>query len=181
MSELEKMAARYLAATLLGDKTGSMFTVRWDRFRRVRTSMGSLKRLLGEKGVRLRVLRTPCGALIYAYRPDQLQRDLAGSVARGILEEFGYGADKLGCLQRRLLASGGGFPHEIGLFLGYPARDVAAFIKYGGAGCALSGPWKVYHDVERAKCLFCAYRQCRERMLIFLERGMTLQEILRAA
>lgn len=180
MSELERMTARHCAATLLGEKTGSMFLVRWDRYPRFRGAVGALKRMLSRRGVALRVLGAPCGALVYAYRPDQLERDLMDAQAREILYGIGYGADALSGLQNRLLASPG-FPHEIGLFLGYPARDVAGFIKHGGANCLASGLWKVYHDVERAECLFCKYRECRERMQRLLDSGMTLQEILGAA
>ena len=35
------------------------------------------------------------------------------------------------------------FPHEIGLFLGYPPEDVDAFIKNGAAGEKCIGMWKV--------------------------------------
>ena len=180
MSELEHMTVRHCAATLLGEKTGSMFLVRWDQYQSQRGAIGALKRTLSRRGVALRVLGAPCGAMIYAYRPDQLERDLEDARAREILEGIGYGADVLSGLQNRLLASPR-FPHEIGLFLGYPARDVAGFIEHGGANCLASGLWKVYHDVERAECLFCAYRQCRERMQKLLDSGMTLGEILAAA
>ena len=36
------------------------------------------------------------------------------------------------------------FPHEIGLFLGYPAEDVAGFISHKGHDFCYSGYWKVY-------------------------------------
>ena len=51
---------------------------------------------------------------------------------------------------RARLAQGGAFPHEIGLFLDYPADDVLAFVEKGGAGCKLCGYWKVYGDEEKA-------------------------------
>jgi hypothetical protein len=46
------------------------------------------------------------------------------------------------------------FPHEIGLFLGYPADDVEAFIKYEGKNYASSRYWKVYHNIEEANEIF---------------------------
>lgn len=54
-------------------------------------------------------------------------------------------------LRRRLLWREG-FPHEIGLFLGYPPEDVQGFLADPGGGrCKLCGHWKVYHDVEGAR------------------------------
>ena len=178
--ELECMVARHCAATLLGEKTGSMFTVRWERYHILRSGLARLREVLGRQGVALRVFGAPSGALIYLFRPEKLRKELAAEPARAILDQCGYGENALSCLQNRLLASRQ-FPHEIGLFLGYPAQDVAGFIEHGGANSVLSGLWKVYHDVERAKRLFCAYKQCRERMLKLLDGGMSLQEILRAA
>ena len=38
------------------------------------------------------------------------------------------------------------FPHEIGIFLGYPLADVAGFIRNKGRNCKCIGTWKVYGD-----------------------------------
>lgn len=35
------------------------------------------------------------------------------------------------------------FPHEIGLFLGYPSEDVSGFIKHGAKNSKCVGTWKV--------------------------------------
>lgn len=180
MCGVERLAGVHLAATLLGKKTGSMFMMRWDAYRKGRGAIARLRKALEGRGVALRVLATRRGALVYAYRPERLSQDLAGECARAILKSHGYGADLFSCLQRRLLLSGQ-FPHEIGLFLGYPAQDVAGFIEHGGANYKMTGYWKVYHDVEQAQCLFCAYKQCRERMLLMMDSGMSLSDILCAA
>lgn len=52
-------------------------------------------------------------------------------------------------------------PHEVGLFLGYPAEDVEGFRRHGGQGYKYSGLWKVYSDVERAQRCFRQYGCCR--------------------
>ncbi len=177
MCEIERMTAIHCAATLLGEKTGSMFLIRWAHFRRSKRAVARVRESLARRGFVLRVLGAPGGARVYAYRPESLERVLADERARSILVRFGYGADAFSCLQRRLLSSPQ-FPHEIGLFLGYPAADVAGFIENGGKNSKLTGYWKVYHDAERARCLFCAYKQCRERMMSLVKSGMPFQEIL---
>ena len=40
-----------------------------------------------------------------------------------------------------------GFPHEIGVFLGYPLDDVKGFIKNEGKKYLMIGYWKVYSDL----------------------------------
>ena len=84
-------------------------------------------------------------------------------------------------LSRRMRsAKAGGFPHEIGLFLGYPLEDVTGFIAAGGAEYRCSGCWKVYGDVEQAQRLFRRYAACRKRYLAMASSGLTLGEMLAA-
>jgi hypothetical protein len=56
------------------------------------------------------------------------------------------------------------FPHEVGLFLGYPADDVLGFVKHKGQNYKLCGYWKVYGDVEQAKLYFGLYDRCRKHV-----------------
>ncbi len=51
------------------------------------------------------------------------------------------------------------FPHEIGLFLGYPPEDVYGFI-HARLGAKCCGCWKVYGDVDAARRTFAKYRKC---------------------
>ena len=37
-----------------------------------------------------------------------------------------------------------GFPHEIGVILGYPVEDVIEFEKHQGKNCKYCGCWKRY-------------------------------------
>jgi hypothetical protein len=43
------------------------------------------------------------------------------------------------------------FPHEIGIFLGYPPEDVTAFIENDGKNYACRTHWKVYHEPDAAR------------------------------
>lgn len=66
------------------------------------------------------------------------------------------------------------FPHEIGLLLGYPLKDVIAFIQNHGRNYILSGYWKVYYDKEMAAGIFESYDKARICGLKKLEAGKTL-------
>lgn len=46
------------------------------------------------------------------------------------------------------------FPHEIGLFLGYPVEDVKGFIENKGENCVKCGAWKVYCNPEEKMHFF---------------------------
>lgn len=56
-------------------------------------------------------------------------------------------------------------PHELGIFLGYPIKDVKSFIECEGKDCLMCGYWKVYHDVEKAQKSFSAYDKAKEIIL----------------
>jgi len=72
------------------------------------------------------------------------------------------------------------FPHEIGLFLGYPVEDVRGFIEQRGKDCKLSGYWKVYGDEQAARRLFHQFDRCRDTARGYIERGMTILELFAA-
>lgn len=69
------------------------------------------------------------------------------------------------------------FPHEMGVFLGYPIADVKGFIEHGGKNYLYSGYWKVYENVEERKQLFESYEQVRNVFVQEAEKGKNLWEI----
>ena len=71
-----------------------------------------------------------------------------------------------------------GFPHEIGLLLGYPPGDVMGFIENEGRNSLCIGYWKVYTDAVRAKRVFACYDQARERVIRMISCGMNVRAIL---
>ena len=145
---LEHYLAHYCAATLLGEKSASLVSLPREECARIGLQLREYNRQLGPKGLVFTLL---CACrrrlLLLVYRPAMLERELAAPQAAAMLEQLGYPMEenlraKLNRLQARF-AEGGGFPHEIGLFLGYPPEDVLAFVATGGAGCKLCGYWKV--------------------------------------
>lgn len=48
-------------------------------------------------------------------------------------------------------------PHEIGIFLGFPVKEVISFMECPYKKCLLSGYWKVYNDVDFAIKKFTEY------------------------
>ena len=146
--------------------------------------MRRINRLLAGKGLCLLPLRFDGSrALLYLYRPSRLRQDLEDAEAVRLLEESGYPCHSAGqcvaCLIRRLRESEE-FPHEIGLFLGYPIEDVVGFIRYAGKGCKLSGLWKVYGDAEAASRLFDRLSRVCHAVTRRVDKGETLLEVFAA-
>ena len=122
--------------------------------------------LLHANPLRHRHLHASGGSeLLLIYDPVLLDEALRDPVAREVLSRYNYPA-QAGCrmlldvLSFRFRTCG--FPHEIGLFLGYPPGDVRAFIEEGSRNCLLSGYWKVYSNVEGAREMFRKIDAARE-------------------
>jgi len=177
----DALLVRHCSPTLAGMKTGSMFTSPYRTVAEVLAYVREQNRLLVPKGLRLLPLRrSGKKVLLYLYRPDRLSADLARKEAESILRERGYGsvnpASCLGELMRRLRREEA-FPHEIGLFLGYPPEDVRGFIEHRSVGCKRVGAWKVYGDPEAAERIFARYRRCTLAYEAQLSRGATVDRL----
>ena len=178
----EDQIVRNCAPTLAGIKTGSLFNVSISSDSDFRHAIVLFNRAMRDKGVRIIPLKvSEKYALIYLYRPDMLEHDLKDPLAASILERYGYkfkNADRCVVDLARRLNSSSEFPHEIGLFLGYPPLDVDGFIKHPNEGYCEVGYWKVYSDVENARRAFRRFKRCTEEYGQMLKQGRTLEQLV---
>lgn len=179
MSDL--LIVRHCAPTLASMKAGSLFSCAFASREEMHASLRRLNRRLQGKGLRALPLRFRDGVgLIYLYRPGMLQSALQDEQAAALLTECGYGEADADRLVKRLqarLAQEAEFPHEIGLFLGYPPSDVEGFMhRRNEARCC--GVWKVYGDVEAAQAAFARLRQCTRSSLARLARGCAMEQLV---
>ena len=102
------------------------------------------------------------------------------------LERYGYlstDADEaiIHLKERLSNLEGEGFPHEIGIFLGYPLGDVIGFIENAGRNFKCSGCWKVYCNECEAVKLFAKYKKCRDVYLRLWQQGRSVLQLTVAA
>ena len=174
---------RHCAPTLAGIKTGNLFSVQREPGENYIEAIRRLNKILVPKGLRALILKqTEKTVLIYLYRPAMLNADLSREDARQILLEKGYPTEEVqSCIVRlvKRLASGDGFPHEIGLFLGYPPEDVKGFMNSPVEGVKCSGCWKVYGDEAKAKRMFANYQRCTNAYCRKNKEGNSLEQLVR--
>ena len=177
----EEILVRHCAPTLMGLKTGNMFSCRFETKEDERRSLTELNRRLGSKGIRVIPLRHHNGStLVYLYRPSRLRNDLSNKQAMEMLREMGYRQEGVNiCLAglMKKLRENEDFPHEIGLFLGYPPEDVCGFIRNKGSGCKCVGCWKVYGDADKAQRTFDKYRKCTEICCTLAAKGYSIERM----
>ena len=92
------------------------------------------------------LLRTAKKTTFLLYDRDGLENYLRDESVSGLLKQMGYGCnglmDSLRLFRtkyRQYASENKGFPHELGLFLGYPAEDVAGFIENAGENAIYTG------------------------------------------
>ena len=140
---------------------------------------------------------------IFAYRPKLLKSVLTRFCVAEILSQYGYKAydveHNIDELVERLAhyhadrgalsvpcnlegmsksTSVAPFPHEIGLFLGYPVEDVVSFIASAGAQSVSVGQWKVYHNNDRAQKQFEVMKRWEDELLDRFNTGSSFKELL---
>lgn len=180
MEQLERYLVQYCAPTLASLKTANLFSCPEDMRPGLKKSLACWNSCLQEKGIKLCLLREKKSALVYVYRTGKLKRDLSVPEAFRILKYYGYGTAEEETAIARLrmrLAQEGEFPHEIGLFLGYPPRDVIGFIRYGGRCCKCTGCWKVYEDEDQARRIFASFERCERAYMRLWQEGESILQL----
>ena len=179
----EESLVWHASPTLASIKIANLYSFRFQSSRECLETILRFNRLTNEKGIYIELLKNSGDLyLIFVYRKSFLQKAVGGGKNRDFLVECGYPCDGnlqdyLHILKQRINLEKN-FPHEIGVFLGYPLEDVKAFISAGGSRPVLCGDWKVYTDAEKAKNLFCKYRHCKETYIKVYKAGRRFSDML---
>lgn len=178
---LDELVGFNCAPVLSGIKPANLFSLRPRDLPEIKEHLEAYNKLFSGRGIVFRNLCS-CGrrVLIFVYDEEKLSDLLHEKGHRSYLVAIGYDRnalleEDLQMLEHRLRASEV-FPHEIGIFLGYPLEDVLGFVLNKGAKSKYSGYWKVYGDVEKARGMFVDYEKCRSCLLEKLSKGLPLHQ-----
>lgn len=114
--------------------------------------------------------------LLLLYSPQLIEELLKRPSVSIILKKAGYtGFTSVGQILDEMAArvSASDFPHEIGIFLGYPLKDVAAFMGLAAIPFSCQGPWKIFGDPRHSLRLAEKFRCCRIAMAQQLAAGIS--------
>ena len=181
---IDHLLVTYCAPTLARLKMGALLCLhREGTTEEYETSVAQYNRQYNSKGLYFRILyQCPQRTLLYVFRPEMVEAYTRKSYIARFLQSFGYHpyssiSQLLDHLSQRFQEDGC-FPHESGIFLGYPLADVLGFITNKGNHAKLCGEWKVYGDVRQAAALFHAYTCCRKDYMDRFAIGTTLEKLI---
>ena len=128
-----------------------------------------LHNILSGSGISYRRLSAAEGrCLVLFYREKELSEYVNRVGIRSFIREFGYiemeldeMLERLSCRTALFSREEIGYPHEIGIFFGYPVEDVQGFIRNAGREYLFLGYWKVYSNPMAAKMIFKEYDQAK--------------------
>ena len=179
----EELVVRHASPTLAGMKTANMFLYHVKSKTELSENLRKWNRILRKKGIRAIPLRYKNqNALIYIYRVNKLACDLRDNLTESLLRERGYSPDNPQQAIKKLineLENNESFPHEIGLFLGYPPEDVLGYIK-NLKPYNLRGYWKVYENEKEKEKIFNKFRKCTKIYCEKIKEGKDIERMILA-
>lgn len=146
-----------------------------------------LHNILSGSGISYRRLSAAEGrCLVLFYREKELSEYVNRVGIRSFIREFGYiemeldeMLERLSCRTALFSMEEIGYPHEIGIFFGYPVEDVQGFIRNAGREYLFLGYWKVYSNPMAAKMIFKEYDQAKVCAVNEFLTGKSIKDIAR--
>lgn len=120
-------------------------------------------------------------SLILFYHRGLLAKTLQKAENRDLLERCHYRQPESpdGCLkQLKANFSAGKIPHEVGVFIGYPAKDVLGFIENLPKTPIHKGDWQVFGDAGESLSVMNLYRKAERLARSLLDACEDLQTFL---
>lgn len=130
------------------------------------------EKLMAGSSLDVKILRaTDEALLVLFFDPQLLEKRLRSRGGQIVLQRCGYGRDvALPGVLERLAARvpRNSIPHEIGLFLGYPRKDVEAFLGWRETPATCQRLWKIYGKPRRSLVLADLYANHRAKIASLL-------------
>ena len=180
-NRFERCLIEQCAPTLAGIKPGSLFNYTAETGEDIHELILGWNKTLAVKGLSVCLVKEgACGGLVYVYRSAMLAKLLSDKDVGTFLgnRRFPRGDAEV-CIEefRRRFRDEDRFPHEIGIFLGYPLQDVRGFIENKGNNFSLCGMWKVYEDKALAEKLFAQYKKCKDIYTKLYDNGRDIVKL----
>lgn len=179
IKKLEKQMILQCAPLIAGLKASNLLIVKSKNVDRV-------TQIITETEISYVVLwKTKEKTTLLLYKSESLKTYFSNQYVQELLRAYGYKKIELKTMipifqqhYAEYMAGEKSFPHEIGLFLGYPVEDVEGFINYEGKNFMYAGYWKVYAEPASKLRLFEEFDAAKETMIRLLACGLGIRNII---
>ena len=183
----ETVLVEQCAPTLAGVKPANLYRFCAKNMEHVRRDVVRWNQRLSAYGLCITILKecpAANAAMIYVYREGWLKEILSDADNLAFLQQAGYTCSNTSQMLEQLsqrLCLEQDYPHEIGLFLGFPLCDVVGFIQNRGWNYTCCGYWKSYSDPNIAQRCFACYRKCTDIYKKMYQQGTPVIQLIVAA
>lgn len=171
-----------IAPTIMGSKPATILTLADSRY----LPLLSLWRNMGEAALNGTVIRfeifnsSQDKETVLFFRPDTLRQCIGTSEHRLFLEKLGYPVEAgleqcLELLKQRFQYC---CPHEIGILLGIPLKDVLGFMGVSDLPVTCRSEWCIYGQPDDSLEIINRYAQDRENVCSLMRQGLSPWQIL---
>jgi len=185
----EEIFIEHCAPLLAGIKTSCLFSVKHGDYNELYEKIITLNKILNKKDIYIKVIKKFNSSnsfyLIFVYRKTKLSERVNEKLINIFLKDYGYSKcenvnEYLDILTEKLNSSDS-FPHEIGIFLGYPLNDVISFIKEKGKNFVSCGIWKTYSNKNHYEKVFLIYNKCKQLYTELYKNGHSIERLALAS
>ena len=164
-----------IGATIVGVKPAEFLTIsddeiEWEEFKNIVNTFNKIKLIeINKRNQKRKAL---------FYHVSCLDKVLQKKYHQKFLKKLGYPREY--CLQsyinhlEKKIYEDESLPQEIGLFLGYPLKDVMGFMDCCPFRLVEVKGWRIYGSRELSIKVYCKFRRARERFLNYLNRQKSL-------
>ena len=179
LKDIETQLALQCAPLITGLKTSNLLIVQSE-------NVSKVKQILKDTDISYYVLlTTERRTTLFLYKSHQLVLYLSDKRVRKMLRAMGYQEFTLERLLQTFKvryeecrSGSNAFPHEMGLFLGYPVVDVEGFINNNGKNFLYTGYWKVYENLSERVTLFRKFELAKENLIQLVSYGVSIADII---
>ena len=186
LSDIEVQMALQCAPFISGLKVSNLFIVHDEH-------LDYLISLLNEMNITWKILfHGKKKTTLLLYKAELLRRYFSDVRVKALMVEAGYKREivddediemlmEIFCSRyQRDMKTKRQFPHEMGLFLGYPVEDVEGYLNNNGENSLYTGYWKVYENLDEKFRLFKSFEAAKENIIRFLAQGVSIKNIAEA-
>lgn len=179
---IEEVFLRCSAQTICGIKPANLFPVPVEQFNK--SILKRWKRIASSQGLSICVYKNSSRiVMIFIYDFLWIRKILGDFFVQFYLAGKDYFSpwDTTRTLRQLIdrLKGNVSFPHEVGIFLGYPIEDVISFEENHGKFCKYCGYWKSYCNPEDARECCDRYRQCSQMCMQWFDEGYSIPQIIK--
>lgn len=158
-----------IGATMVGVKPAELLNIPVNKGGTKNLALEELRvYFLRDKNIKLREIKIQNGRVqVFFYHSNSLDNALCNKVNLRFLRGLGYPQQYsvegyVNYLITRLGSKD--FPHEIGLFLGYPLKDVLGYIGHPSLKLVKINGWKIYGNDKLSNQRYESFLQARTRV-----------------